>query len=447
MSVIRPTAVAGTFYPANPAELDRQLEGFLAAIHVPSHEPIPKAIIVPHAGYVYSGPIAATAYARIKAGQGTIKRVVLIGPSHRVAFRGMAIAQANQWATPWGNVPVDSAALPALANVPMMGFLDQAHAAEHSLEVQLPFILKCLGEIAIVPIVVGECPAEAVAAALEALWGGPETLIVASTDLSHFLDYATCQKTDRITAAAIESFDGARISGDGACGHFPLAGLLTVAARRSMSIRAFDIRNSGDTAGPKDRVVGYGAWGLYEHPLRAYTPDLVQLAKSAIQYGLETGQVMPAPQTGPEILFQPGAVFVTLKRQGNLRGCVGSIMARRPLGVDIVENAFHSAFHDNRFPPLTLAEFGDISLSVTVITPSEPMTFSSEAQFIAQLRPNLDGLRIEDQGRQALFIPSVWQSLPKPKDFVAHLKLKAGLTADHWSPTFQAWRFQAVELL
>ena len=446
MSIIRPAAFAGSFYPADPAELDRMLDGFLSAVNVPADEPVPKAVIVPHAGYVYSGPVAAAAYARLRAGRGMVKRVVLIGPSHRVAFRGMALAQADHWATPWGSVAVDRAAYAALADVPMVGFLDQAHAQEHSLEVHVPFLLKCLGDIALVPIVVGETPTESVAQALEALWGGPETLIVASTDLSHYLDYQSCQRTDAATMDSILGLDGGRIDGHGACGHFPLAGLLRVAAGRSMSIRTLDLRNSGDTAGPKDRVVGYGAWALYEHPLRAFAPDLVQLAKSAIRFGLETGTVMPPAPQGPDILFQPGAAFVTLKRRGELRGCIGSVSAWRPLGLDIVDNAFKAAFKDPRFAPLTADEFLDVTLSVTVITPSEPMNFRDEADFLSQLRPNQDGLRIEDQGRQALFIPSVWESLPAPKDFVAHLKAKAGLPPDHWSPTIKAWRFRAVEL-
>jgi len=446
MSITRHTAVAGTFYPADSLELERQLDGFLSHVSIADHDGVPKAIIVPHAGYVYSGPVAASAYARLLPARGQIARVVLMGPSHCVAFRGLALSHAEEWETPLGMVPVDRAAYGALAHVPMVGFLDEAHGPEHSLEVHLPFLVKCLGPVPIVPIVVGDTPSEIVAQALEALWGGPETLIVISSDLSHYLDYESCQSTDRATARVIESLDSRGISVDGACGRVPVSGLLRLAAARSMSIHTLDLCNSGDTAGPKDRVVGYGAWGLYEHPLRVFASQLVTLAKAAVQYGLDTGTVMPAPSAGPDILFQPGAVFATLKRQGQLRGCVGSVTAWRSLGEDIVENAFKAAFRDGRFLPLTREEWGDVSLSVTVITPSEPMSFADEDDFLRQLRPGQDGLRIEDMGRQALFIPSVWESLPDAKSFVTQLKAKAGLPPDHWSPTFKAWRFRAVEL-
>ena len=168
MSMIRPPAVAGSFYPRDPVELDHQLDGFLAQAMAPATEPVPKAIIVPHAGYIYSGPIAASAYARLQPAQGRIKRVILIGPSHRVAFRGMALTQADEWSTPLGNLPIDRAAFTLLDGLPLVGFLEQAHGPEHSLEVHLPFIVKTLGIVPIVPIVMGDTPCPAVADVLDA---------------------------------------------------------------------------------------------------------------------------------------------------------------------------------------------------------------------------------------------------------------------------------------
>lgn len=446
MTLIRPAAVSGSFYPADPNELDRQLTDFLAQISVPAGEQPPKAIIVPHAGYVYSGPIAAAAYARLALARGRVTRVVLIGPSHRVAFRGLALGNAEAWASPWGNVPVDRNAYDLLQGLPLVGFLDQAHGPEHSLEVHLPFLIKTLGPVPIIPIVAGDASAEAVAAVLTALWGGPETVIVVSSDLSHYLDYGACNKTDRETAVAIDALDGAAIAPDGACGRVPLVGLLHVARARSMSIHALDLRNSGDTAGSKDRVVGYGAWALYEHPLRAFGDDLIALAKASVDHGLKTGTPLAPPSTGPDLLFKPGAVFVTLKAKGELRGCIGSVSAWRDLGADIVDNAFKAAFNDPRFAPLSPQEWPDVTLSVTVLTPTQPMTIKDEADLIAQLRPGMDGLVIEDGPRRALFIPSVWETLPSPHAFLSHLKAKAGLAPAHWSPNFKAWRFQAVEL-
>ncbi len=210
LTVIRPTAVAGTFYPAEPDVLERQLGLFLSEAGNATSTALPKAIIGPHAGYVYSGAVAARAYARLAAARGRISRVVLIGPSHYVAFRGLAVDTVDAWETPCGTVPLDTEAIARLRELPMVGELTAAYEREHALEVHVPFLQHVLGDFRLVPIVAGEAPPEAVAALFDALWGGPETLIVVSTDLSHYLDYAACQRIDQRTAEAIERFDSTR---------------------------------------------------------------------------------------------------------------------------------------------------------------------------------------------------------------------------------------------
>lgn len=454
MTVLRPTAVAGTFYPADKAELTRQLDQHLGAARA-RLEPgfrIPKALIAPHAGFVYSGPVAASAYALLEPARGRITRVVLMGPSHRVAFRGIATSTAAAWTTPLGDIPIDHEAYGQLAGLPMVGMLDKAHAQEHSLEVHLPFLQAVLGEFKLVPLVAGEAPADVVAAVLDTLWGGPETLIVISTDLSHFLDYEACQAKDAGTIEAIAALDGTRIGSAQACGRVPVGGLLLAAKRRGMAIATLDVRNSGDTAGPRDRVVGYGSWALYEPEedaaalrLRLLGPVLLRLARTSIESGLQSGK--PATVTvEPGPLAEPGAVFVTLKRYGQLRGCIGSAVAWRGLAEDVVDNAFKAAFKDPRFPPLTRDELDGLDLSVSVLTPPEPMTIVDQDDLLAQLRPRMDGLIIEDGARRALFLPSVWEQLPDKQAFLRHLKLKAGMEPDHWSPGFKASRFRAVEV-
>ncbi len=274
VTAIRSPAVAGTFYPADPARLHQQIAGFLAeADNAPPTGTVPpKAIIGPHAGYEYSGAIAARAYARLAAARGTINRVVLIGPSHYVGFQGLAVDTAEAWALPGGTVPLDTQAIAALRRLPQVGALEAAYTREHALEVHVPFLQQVLGDFRLVPIVAGNAPPAAVAAVLEALWGGPETLIVVSTDLSHYLDYAACQQMDSNTAAAIERFDIDAITTDGACGAVPTRGLLLAAHRRGMTIERLDLRNSGDTAGTHDRVVGYGAWALHAADDQADAP-------------------------------------------------------------------------------------------------------------------------------------------------------------------------------
>ena len=261
MTIIRPTAVAGMFYPQDPGQAMRQLDSCWQAAKPHPDLGVPKAIIVPHAGWVYSGAVAASAYDLLKTARGTITRVVLLGPSHRVAFRGMAVSSAQSWASPLGTVPLDRAAIAGVTGrLALVGELEAAHAQEHSLEVHLPFLQRMLGDFALVPVVVGDAAPEQVAALLDALWGGPETLIVISSDLSHYLDYGACRDLDSRTVKAVEALDPAALGRDQACGRVPMGGLLLCAKRRGLRIVTLDVRNSGDTAGPKDRVVGYGAW-------------------------------------------------------------------------------------------------------------------------------------------------------------------------------------------
>ena len=259
MQTVRTPAVAGLFYPADSAELHAQVRHFLNQVE-PSAEPPPKAIIVPHAGYVYSGPVAASAYARLMAARDAISRVVLLGPSHRVGFRGVAVSGMVAFATPLGRIPVDQEAVEQVRQLPDVGFLEQAHAQEHSLEVHLPFLQEVLGEFKLVPLVVGEARPQQVGLVLETLWGGPETLIVISSDLSHHHDYQTARSMDGETSRAIEALRFEEIGYEQACGRNPVNGLLWVARRKGLHCDTIDLRNSGDTAGPRDQVVGYGAY-------------------------------------------------------------------------------------------------------------------------------------------------------------------------------------------
>ena len=260
---MRRPAVAGTFYPSDERSLRVLLRRcFDDAVPPPLSAPVPTALVVPHAGYVYSGPIAASAYLRLVPGRGTIRRVVLLGPSHRVPFSGIARSGAHAWATPLGEVAVDADASGALAPFPFVRVLDVAHADEHCLEVQLPFLQTVLDEFSVVPLVVGDASVDEVAAVIDALWRGPDTLVVVSTDLSHYHRYADAIRMDARTARAI-----AELRSDG---HRGRGGLRLVAAprpaahrrRSTAGDRKLDLRNSGDTAGDKNRVVGYGAFAL-----------------------------------------------------------------------------------------------------------------------------------------------------------------------------------------
>lgn len=272
MQADRQPAVAGLFYPADPGLLSREVQTLLAGAGIgtnPAHRSgagqpprAPKALVVPHAGYRYSGPVAASAYAQIVPYASLVRRVVLLGPAHRLPFRGLAYPSAQRLLTPLGGVSLDRESLALLADLPQVGVLDRAFDGEHCLEVQLPFLQGVLPDFRLVPLVVGMAEPAEVAEVLERLWGGAETLILISSDLSHYLDYDTAARSDRATARAIEGLDPHAIDHRCACGATPLAGLLLAARRHGLAATTLDLRSSGDTAGDRDRVVGYGAYVL-----------------------------------------------------------------------------------------------------------------------------------------------------------------------------------------
>lgn len=259
---VRETAVAGSFYPADAVTLSSMVQHFLDEVKTADLHP--KAIIVPHAGYIYSGPIAASAYATLREMRSQITRVVLLGPAHTTAVRGLAVSSADAFCTPLGRVPIDQEAVAAILPLPQVQEMDSAHTTEHGLEVQLPFLQMTLGMFHIVPLVVGSAGTDEVVEVLEKLWGGPETLIVISSDLSHYHDYATAQQLDRKTAEAIAALRPSDLAQESACGRIPIKGLLAVAKRHGLHGKTLDLRNSGDTAGPRNRVVGYGAFAFAE---------------------------------------------------------------------------------------------------------------------------------------------------------------------------------------
>jgi AmmeMemoRadiSam system protein B len=264
MAISRREAVAGSFYPEDPAVLTAVVEVFLAeAVGRAPDRPV-KAIIAPHAGYISSGPVMAEAYAALEPRAQTITRVVVLGPAHYVPFTGIAAPTTVFFRTPLGSIHIDRKALKAIGELPQVVTFDQPHVPEHSLEVQIPFLQVVLGAIKIVPLVVGRARPAEVAEVLERLWGGAETLIVVSSDLSHYLDYETARRRDARTAAAIESLDVSGLGPEDACGYLPIAGLVEAARSRAMAVTQLDLRNSGDTAGPRDGVVGYGAWAFGE---------------------------------------------------------------------------------------------------------------------------------------------------------------------------------------
>jgi MEMO1 family protein len=427
MRSVRPAAVAGMFYPRDSRALAAEVDELLGGVEeLAPRLGFPKALVVPHAGYIYSGPVAARAYDELACARGIVRRVVLMGPVHRVAVRGLAAPTADAFETPLGAVAVDREALRSLHDLPQVVQSDPAHAMEHSLEVQLPFLQKVLGEFTLVPFAVGTASVEEVAEVLERLWGGAETLIVISTDMSHYHSYEEARNVDAATLARIAAH-ATDINHEEACGATPLNGLLSYARKRNIPVRLLAACNSGDTAGGRDRVVGYSSFALYEggEVSRAEaSATLLKIARNAIEETLfDKGPVsFDAPW-----LRQTGATFVTLMKDGQLRGCIGSLQASRPLAQDVAENALGAAFRDPRFPALSASEWPQCQVEVSLLSTPKPLRFADEADLLQQIRPGEDGLILEAEGRRATFLPQVWESVPDTRAFLNELIRKAGL--------------------
>ena len=419
--------MAGMFYPRDPRALAAEVEELLGGVDTLAPRlGFPKVLVVPHAGYIYSGPIAARAYDELAPARGIVKRVVLLGPVHRVPVRGLAMPGADYFDTPLGRIPIEK---PELEDLPQVVRSDPAYAMEHSLEVQLPFLQKVLGEFSLVPLAVGMASVQEVAQVIERLWGGPETVVVISTDMSHYHAYDDARRIDRATIQRIAQF-ATDIDHEEACGATPLNGLLHLAKNKKLSIKLLAANNSGDTAGGKGQVVGYSAFALHEGgevSLEQAGKRLLAIARGAIENQLLQ---KAAPSMAESWLNQTGATFVTLTRNGQLRGCIGTLEAARPLGTDVAANAVAAAFRDPRFPPVSTTEWPDCRVEVSLLSRPKPMRFADEAELLAQIQAGEDGLILECEGRRGTFLPQVWESIPDKKSFLNELLRKAGLSTD-----------------
>jgi AmmeMemoRadiSam system protein B/AmmeMemoRadiSam system protein A len=442
MSSVRPAAVAGLFYPGHQVELARDILGMLEQTReAPLVPGFPKALIVPHAGYIYSGAVAAHAFALLRPAAGIVKRVVVLGPCHRVAVRGLALPGAAGFETPLGTIPVDEEAVRAIADLPQVVSFPATHAREHSLEVQLPFLQQVLREFKLLPLVVGSATAEEVAAVVERLWGGPETLFVISSDLSHYRGYEAAREIDGRTVQAILDFR-TDIDHEQACGATPVTGFLLAAKRRGMRIELLDARNSGDTAGGRDRVVGYASFALWNGKGgydETHGRTLLGLARGAVAEALGNGQVAIPEEPW---LREKRATFVTLNQDGKLRGCIGSLQPTRALGEDVVANAANAALADRRFPPLKPDELAAIEMEVSLLSAPTLVQFADATELVAQLRPGTDGVILAADGKRGTYLPQVWGDIPDPVQFLASLRQKAGIPADTRLTRCQVWRYQ-----
>jgi AmmeMemoRadiSam system protein A len=358
------------------------------------------------------------------------------------------LPDARAFATPLGEIPLDVDATQALAALPQVCTSDAAHALEHSLEVHLPFLQQVLARFTLVPLAVGDASTEEVAQVLDLLWGGEETLIVISSDLSHYLPYERARAVDGETTRIILGL-APRLNHQQACGATPVNGLLRVAGERGLQPQLLDLRNSGDTAGDRSRVVGYAAFAFYAPGVQLQADlgqseasiegnVLLSIARAAIagQFGLHFSVREDAP-----FLHRPGATFVTLQRNAQLRGCIGSLSAHRALLVDVRANACASAFQDPRFAPLRFEELSTVRIEVSLLSVPQAIDCRDENDALSQLRPGVDGIVLHAGSHRGTFLPQVWDTLPEPRRFLAELKRKAGLAPDFWDAGVRLSRY------
>ena len=473
---VREPAVAGLFYPKDPAELSRMIDAFLAAATGAPPGGDLRALICPHAGYPYSGPVAAHAY-KLLAGR-SYDTVIVMGPSHYATVYAAAVPDAEIYRTPLGDVPIADKAkkLAGLRPFALEPFClvqrpdwwaqasrpapeeDRADTWEHSVEVQVPFLQRSLKDFKLVPVVFGEVkPAAAAKALLQVI--DDRTLIIASSDLSHYDTYANAQKRDRRCIDAICRLDAAAISDEDACGHTPIRVLLGVAKDRGWTARLLDYRNSGDTTGDRSHgVVGYAAIAFYAPaappssdtqaapalspassapaPGRFTADDrrfLLGLARRTLREVTADDRLpeVPAATLDPKFTAAKGC-FVTLTKNRELRGCIGYITPQGPLYQAVIENARNAALRDPRFPPVAPREVDQLEIEISVLTEPLPLFFSSPEDLLRQLHAGADGVVLRIGGRSATYLPQVWEQIPDKEDFLNHLAEKAGCDASAW---------------
>lgn len=453
MTSVRNMAVSGQFYPEQATVLANMVEGFFSLASYRTLQHCPKILVVPHAGLRFSGDTAAKAYALLKPFANQIKRVVMLGPSHRIAFNGIAMEPADSVRTPLGNIPVDRHGLDGLIESGIVVSSAQAHAQEHSLEVQWPFLQAVLDDFSLTPLVVGEASKAQVAEVIARLWGGEETLIVLSTDLSHFHAMAECEQIDADTCARVRAADS-HLSGQQACGHKGLNGALYLASSFGWHVEQVDYSHSAQKGGAADRVVGYGSFyvdvpqDFKAKRFQAFDnvdrQALLNLARRSVEKALNQQSLdLNIDEFSAHLMFR-GACFVSLHKQGNLRGCIGSLQANQPLAIDVMQNAVKAAFNDPRFPKLAPPELAEVEIEISILTAPERLPCKDERDCLQKIRPGVDGIILQSGAHRATFLPLVWRSIGEPAAFLQHLKQKAGLALDTWPADMQVWRYEAI---
>jgi MEMO1 family protein len=435
---IKSQTAAGNFYLDNREKLLKQLSIF-EKNNSHDYNYKTRAIIVPHAGYVYSGQLASNAFQYLNK---NIQTVFVIAPPHYVPVNDISLSSFDTWETPLGKTGVNNEINDELNKIFGYNFQAEAFEQEHSIEVQIPFIQHYLPNAKIVPILTNNI--KKTKEIISNYWSNPKNGFVISSDLSHFNESENAKKIDKITAEMIETKNSDNFSSTQACGAVGICALVDVAKEKNYSLIRIGMYNSGDVTGENSKVVGYGSWILYEGEKNGFIKKyfsnyVIDVCKKSILARLDNENL--TLENIPAVFLESGASFVTLEKNDDLRGCIGSIIAHRALINDLAQNAQNSAFSDPRFQPLKKDEFKDLSINVSLLSSPQKMSFKDEQDLLIQIRPNIDGIIIKDGNYQSVYLPSVWEQIPEKEFFLESLKIKAGMSPKHFSPTFEAYKY------
>jgi MEMO1 family protein len=450
--IVRPPSVAGQFYPDDPGELYREVREFLAASPTVGLRGV-RAILVPHAGYVFSGEVAAAAFRELGS---DFRTVFILAANHngRADFSGVSVPEVTHYAIPGAEIPLSPIAS-RLRDDKLITYVPEAHTM-HMIEIELPFLHVLRGRPAqanfsIVPMILGRMSDDDIdrLAALLDSYADPSTVFVFSVDLSHFYPDETAQDLDGYTVDSIMAQDREALKRATTDGNHVLATMLALARRRGWEPTFLAARNSGAVNGDKSRVVGYAAVAFHE-PIEFTSEEkdtLLKFARASIEEHLRDGR---AAEMRDELLQRfplfrvPRAVFVTLEKEGRLRGCIGDLVSRAPLSSGVLKNAVAAAVEDPRFRPVTEGELGDLTITISVLGYPTRVKVDQPEQYLQVLRPGQDGVILAYQGRRSTFLPEVWKEIPDPTEFLEHLSLKQGAPRDAWrSPSAVLYRYGA----
>ncbi len=439
MAKIKEPEVINMFYSGNPEVLKNQIKDF--SDNIKDYNYISRAVIVPHAGLVYSGRLA---YNGISLLDKNIKNIFIFAPAHRVFFEGLALTTYDEWKTPFGNIKINQEVNIELEKDFGARFFDEGYKNEHSIEIQIPLIQSVFEDVRIIPVLIGQANPEIITKIISRYYKNKDFGFIISSDLSHFLTDDKAKHIDNITAKMIESGNIKNLSHEQACGATGIAGIVDFANQNNYSLIRVDMYNSSLVSDDKTRVVGYGSWLLYEGSknkfIKEYHSDyLLKLCRDIILSKYNKKQIIThhAP-----VFNEPGACFVTLKKNDNLRGCIGSIIAHQPLINDIVKHSLDSAYNDPRFNPVEEKEIKDLTIDISLLSEPKQMFFLNEEDLLNKIVPFKDGIIIKDGNYQAVYLPSVWEEIPDKNLFLKSLKVKAGMKPEHFSKTFEAYKFE-----